>query len=160
MSNWTREALESIIKKNGCKFRGMSLHQADFSGMNLERADFRGARLPYANFSGANLRFADFEGAECFAANFTKTNLHRANFKDANLSEADFTELVDAFGITMTMECRSFMGLKMSQGWWYGFIFYALLMKAPVQEDADRLAAFMGKERYEVLRNQYAARRM
>ena len=159
MGAWTRDQLEKIIKEGG-KFRGLKLYEADFSGMNLEKADFRSARCPYANFENTNCRFINAEGADFTMSKWKGANLHRANMKDAILCDADWRGVKDMFGITLTMECRTWKGLKLDSGFWYGFLFYGLLMEAPTQEDKERLEVCIGPEKYKILHDLYVTRQM
>lgn len=156
---WTREQLEDILKR-GKNFRGMKLYGADFTGMDLEKADFRSASCPYANFSSTNCRFTDFEGANLTCTNWNGSTLHRTNLKDATLCDADMSEAKDFYGVTITMECRCFKGLKLKAGHWWGFLFYGLLMEPPTTEAKDKLILCFGEERYTTLKNLYANRRM
>lgn len=164
MAEMTKEELEIIIK-DGKRFRGMKLHGAVFDGMNLERADFRGARLPYASFKGCNLKHAVFEGADCTLADFDGANVHRTNYKDATMCDAKF-DVVDAFGLTLSMDCKCWSHLKVNAGFWWGLIYYAFLMD-PIpgpnfnpKEMKERLSLLMGPERYNTLRNLYSSRQM
>lgn len=158
MAQWTRQQLEEIAKTDK-KFRNLKLHGAVFDGMDLEKADFRSAAVPFASFKDCNLKYANFEGANCTCTDFTEANAHRANFKDATMCNAKCL-FSDAFGITITLECHSFMGLEVKPGWWWGFLFYGLLMKPPSEEAKEKLELAMGPERYMVLKQQYAQRRM
>lgn len=159
MAQWTREQLEEIARTKPAKFRGLKMHGAIFDDMDLEKADFRGAAVPYASFKRCNLKFSNFEGANCTCADFTDANAHRMNLKDAQMCNAKFL-VKDAFGVTITMDCSSFMGLEVPDGFWWGFLFYGLLMKAPSDQAREKLELCMGPERYTVLRQQYASRRM
>jgi len=160
MTGTAQQMVDEILKGGRpYKFRGLKLSNFDFSGMDLHNADFRNASVPYANFSKCSLRFANFEGANCYGANFNEADCHRINLKDAVLSDAVMTA-ADLYGATITLECRSFQGLELSPGWWYGFLFYGLLMKPPSQEAEEKLIACLGMDRYSVLRDQYARRRM
>lgn len=153
------EVVAQILDSGVLKFRNLKLPNIDFSGKNLQGADFRNASVPYCNFSRCNLRFANFENANCYGANFDEADLHRANLKDAQLSDCIMTA-ADLYGVTITLECKSFTGMVLKPGWWYGWLFYALLMKPPSSEAEDKLIQAMGVERYSVLRDQYARRRM
>lgn len=160
MANWTREQLEDIIKNHKKNFRGLVLNGADFSGMDLEKADFRSARCPYVNFQDTNCRFANFEGANIMFSQWKGADCHRINLKDAQLCDADMRGVKDFFGATFTMECKSWKNLKVSEGFWLGFLFYGLLMDPPTEIQKDKLTAFFGPEKYTVLRDLYATRQM
>ena len=126
MTNVTQEVVRKIMEgPRPHKFRGLKLSNCDFSGLDLHGADFRQASVPYSNFRKANLRFANFESANLYACDFTDADCHRINLKDAVTSDA-IMEPIDLFGATITLECRSFQGMKVSPGWWYGFLFYGL----------------------------------
>ena len=156
---WTREQLEELCR-TGKKFRGLKFHGVDFSGLDLEKADFRSASCPYCNFTNTNCRMMNAEGANFTCTQWAGADLHRANLKDAVLCDADMRGVKDFFGVTLTMECRTWMGLKLDPGYWYGWLFYGLLMEPPTQEAKDKLTLFFGEERYNVLRDLYAHRRM
>lgn len=152
----TAEAIAGVMQNGEGKksFRGMKLSGAVFDNLDLRGADFRNASVPFASFKNTNLKYANFEGSNCCGADFTDSNLHRANFKDANTSNAKWYAK-DLYGVTLTLECRSFQGLELDSGWWWGWIMYALLMKPPSDDARDRLIVAMGPERYRVLREQY-----
>jgi hypothetical protein len=161
---WTREQLMEIAAR-GKKFRALKLHGAVFDDMNLERADFRGAAVAFASFKRCNLKEAIFEGANCTCADFDGANVRRANFKDAIMCDAKF-DVVDAFGITITMDCKCFQHLKPNSGFWWGLIFYAFLMD-PIagpdfnpEEVKEKLTLLFGAHRYLTLKNLYLTRRM
>ena len=165
MAAWTKEQLEEIARQPGKKFRALKLHGAVFDDMNLERADFRGAAVPFASFKGCNLKYACFEGANATCADFTGANVHRANFKDAILCDAKF-DVVDAFGLTISMDCKCWSHLKVNSGFWWGLIFYAFLMD-PLpgpdfnpEEIKEKLSVLMGPERYATLKRLYSTRQM
>ena len=165
MALWTRQQLEDICTEarkvnKPPNFRSLKLHGADFSGMDLQKADFRSASCHYANFQDTNCAMANFEGAGLILSQWKGANLHRVNFKDAIIQDADMRGVKDFFGTTITMECRSWKGLKLDPGNWYGFIFYALLMEPPSKEEKEKLQLFFGAERFEVLKNLYANRQM
>jgi hypothetical protein len=160
MQQWTREQIVELSKRQYKSLRNLKMHGCDFSGLDWEKLDAKGLVAPYSNWSNTNVKFADFEGANLMFSKWPNSVIHRTNFKDAKLCDVDFSEAKDFFGVTLTMECTSFMGLKLAPGHWYGFLFYGLLMKPPTDELKEKLQIFFGAERYEVLRNTYANRRM
>lgn len=159
MGNMVQDLIDAKLAKGDKNFRGMKLPGGSFVGQDLRRADFRASSLPGAKFNGSDLTYASFESANCSCIDTTDAILHRTNFKDADLAGCIWAP-ADCFGVTLTLECKTFQGMKILPGWWYGWIFYALLMKPPSQELEDKLIAFMGTERYTVLRQQYARRQM
>lgn len=161
---YTREQLDEIVR-NGKKFRGLKLHGVVFDNMDLQKADFRGAAVPFASFKNCKLQEATFEGANCTCTDFDGANVRRANFKDATLCDAKF-DVVDAFGLTITMDCRSFQHLKVNAGFWWGLLYYAFLMDPIASTDfnpeevKEKLSLMFGPKRYETLKNLYLTRRM
>lgn len=150
-----------VIQKcmvNGKRFKDLKFPGADFSGMSLRNADFRSCMLSHAKFVKCDLTYANFEGANLYGADFTDAILTRVNLKDANLCSS-IMNCADMFGITITLECKSFQDMVTKPGWWAGFLFYALLMKPPSQDAKEKLIQAMGIEYWETLRSQYANRR-
>lgn len=158
MSNGTQEQIKAILAKDSKVFRGLKLPGGDFSGLDLEGADFRGASLVGAKFNEANLKFAHFENANCVGSDFTDAVMHRASLKDTNMSRTKFLPK-DAFGLTVTLECKSFQDMEISEGWWGGWLMYGLVMKPPTEEHRARLIQAIGLAQWEILRSQYANRR-
>lgn len=160
------EIIADKMQKGDHRFRAMKLMGADFSNKDLKNYDFRGASLIEADFTGSDLTYANLDGANCYATKFDRTILHRTNFANANLSEASMMDVQDCYGVTITLECKSFQGLKLSPGWWWGWIFYALLMSPQAtpsfipEKMKDELRALMGADRFEVLRRSYSIRGM
>jgi uncharacterized protein YjbI with pentapeptide repeats len=157
---WTREQLEDICKNRRKNFRGLKLHGAVFDDMDLEKADFRGAICHYASFKRCNCRFMNAEGAGFMFTQWEGADCHRMNAREAQLCDADMRGVKDFYGITLTMECRTLKGLRLDPGFWYGFLFYGLLMEPPSEEEKEKLQLFLGPERFETLRNLYATRQM
>jgi hypothetical protein len=154
------DVVQQILKgEKPYRFRGLKLPNVDFTDLDLSYADFRNASVPYGKFVRTKLRFANFESANLYGCDFTDADCHRINFKDAILSDT-IMEAKDLFGATITLECRSFQGMQLSPGWWWGWVFYPLLMKPPSKDAEEKLITAMGVERYSVLREQYARRRM
>jgi hypothetical protein len=153
----TSDVIAEKLAKGDKNFSKMHLSGASFVGLDLRRADFRGASLPYTDFTDADCTYTNFESANLTGAKFVRTRCNRTNFKDACLSNS-IMEASDLFGATFTLECRSFMGMKASPGWWYGWMMYLLLMKPPTQDAEDKVIMAMGAERYQLLRSQYTRR--
>jgi hypothetical protein len=156
----SRDQLEDICINKRKNFRNLKLHGVDFTGLDLEKADFRGASCHYVKFIDCNCRFANFEGAGLVFSTWRGADCHRTNFKDAQLCGGDFRGVKDFFGATFTMECRQWQGIKVDPGFWYGFLFYGLLMEPPSEEAKEKLMLFFGEERYNVLKNLYAVRQV
>jgi uncharacterized protein YjbI with pentapeptide repeats len=137
------------------------MYNANFAGQDLSKLRLRQSLFYNCNFDGANLSETDCEGSEFFGSSFREAVLYRTNFKDAKLAGTVF-EPKDCFGMTVTLQCKTFDQMKVSQLWWFGFLFFATMMKPdrfPVQEELlDKLIAMIGAERYVKLRNLFAKR--
>lgn len=157
MTPQTEEQIKKVIASGTKNFRTLKLPSAVFDGMDLKNADFRSCSLTNASFRNCNLTYVNFEHANLIGSDFTDAVCHRTNFKDANLS---YTTMAckDMFGCTFTLECKSFDHMKPSQGWWAGWLMYALLMEPPSKEHRERLITAMGIEYWNTLRTQYASR--
>jgi hypothetical protein len=137
-------------------------YSRDFSNQDLRRANMRNSLFLSCNFDGADLTEVDATGSEFTASTFRKTNMYRANFKDAKLGATVF-EPSDCFGITLTLQCRTFDGMKISPLWFYMWLMFATMMKVgPLQNSSgspmDDLITSIGAERYVKL-NQLLKRR-
>lgn len=153
------DTVKKMLESNDHKFRGMKLPGAIFDGHDLKNADFRGASLVGASFKNCDLTYANFEGANCFGCDFTDAVLMRANFKDAQLANSKMFPKT-LYGCTITLECKTFQGMQVAPGWWYGWLFYGLVMTPPNEQMRDSLIELLGPERYSVLRKQYARQGM
>lgn len=149
--------VQNILERGSKSFKNMKLIGADFHGRNLKGADFSNASIVGADFTDTDLEYANFEGANAYGANFTNSKLRRANFRNASLEETKMLAS-DLYGVTITLECKSFRGMQVQPGWYYGFLFYGLLMKPPSKEAEEGLIQFLGVERYQTLRSQYLRR--
>ncbi len=159
-ANVTQEVVRRIMEgPRPYRFRSLKLSNCCFDDLDLHGADFRQASVPFSSFKRANLKFANFESSNLYGCDFTDADMHRVNLKDAILSDT-VMEAKDLFGATITMDCRSFSGMKLSPGFWYGFLFYMLVAQPPSKEAEEKLILLLGPERYTVLRDTYARRRM
>jgi hypothetical protein len=141
-------------------FSGKRFNNVDFSGQDLRGAKFRGADCTDCSFVDADLSNADFEGANCFGSDFTNAKCNRTNFKDAVLAGTAFFP-ADVFGMTLSLRCETFDGMKTTRMWWWCWLYFALLM---VPKDNEKeglheiLIKAMGTERYLRLRRLFPER--
>jgi len=141
-------------------FRGKDLSRqkhygVDFSGQNLSRLRMKQSLFHRCNFDNADMTEADCEGSEFFGSTFRDTVMYRTNCKDAKLAATIF-EPKDAFGLTVTLQCKTFDKMKVSPMWWYTFICLATLMLPGNVKDQElminALIQAIGPERYVRLR--------
>jgi uncharacterized protein YjbI with pentapeptide repeats len=137
------------------------LYGTDFSGQNLSRLRMRQSLYHRCNFDNADMTETDCEGSEFFGSTFRDTIMYRTNCKDAKLAGTVF-EPKDAFGITLTMQCKTFDKMKVSPQWWYIYaMFGCLMLPGSVKEQEElqnRLIQMIGPERYVRLRTLLAKR--
>ena len=126
-------------------------YQVDFSGQDLSRLKLRQSLFHRCNFDDADMTEADCEGSEFFGSSFRRTVMYRTNCKDAKLAATVF-EPKDCFGITLTMQCKTFDKMKVSPMWWYSFLMFGAMMipgtVAECDEMQNRLIQAVGPERY------------
>jgi len=149
-------------------YRGRDLsrqkfYQHDFSGQDLSKMKLRQSLFHRCNFDNADLTEADCEGSEFFGSTFRDTVMYRTNCKDAKLASTIF-EPKDCFGLTLTMQCKTFDKMKVSPMWWYAWLMFASLMiPGNVKESEElqnRLMQAVGAERYLRLRTLLAKREL
>jgi uncharacterized protein YjbI with pentapeptide repeats len=145
------------------KLSRQKFYNADFSDMDLSRRKLRQSLFYQCKFDRANMSEADCEGSDFFGSSFVDTVCYRTNFKDAKLANTKFLPK-DAFGITLTMQCKTFDGMHVSQNYFYAWLIFATMMKPdkfPVQEDLlNSLVVAIGPERYVKLKALFTKREM
>jgi uncharacterized protein YjbI with pentapeptide repeats len=149
-------------------YRGRDLsrqkfYQTDFSGQDLSKLRMKQSLFHRCNFDNADLTEADCEGSEFLGSTFRDTVMYRTNCKDAKLGGTVF-EPRDCFGLTLTMQCKTFNKTKVSPTWWYSYIMFAALMiPGNVQQSEEminKLIQVVGPERYVKLRTLLAKREL
>lgn len=138
-------------------------YKHDFSGQDLSKAKMKHSLFSECNFDNADMSEADCQGSEFFGSTFRDTKLYRTNFADAKLANTVFMPR-DAFGITLTMNCKTFENMQVSQLWLLSFLMLGSMMlpeTEPVKTDfRDGILAVIGAERYTKLRAMFARREM
>lgn len=133
----------------------------DFSGMDL-----RGVPMHHSRFNLCKFRDTDIRGNDCTHSDFSGSDL-----TNVNCNGTDFAHTIlgcrffpkDAFGITITLECRTFRGMLVSKLWWFAWIYFALLMipeKDKGTNLSDILIQALGCERYTRLKQLFANRQI
>lgn len=138
------------------EYRGRDLsrqrfYQVDFSSQDLSKLKLRQSLFHRCNFDAADMTETDCEGSEFFGSTFRNTVMYRTNCKDAKLAGCVF-EPKDCFGITVTLQCKTFDKMKVSPMWWYVWMCFAgLMLPGSVRECEElqnRLIQAVGPERY------------
>src|SRR5262245_12637081 len=123
----TQEGLKQVPDK---KFANKKFFGRDFSNMDLTNADFRSATLISCKFNGSDLSHATFKDANCYGADFTDSIVHRTSFECAILAKAIWAPK-RMFGVTITMTCDTFEGMKVSRAAMLYWLHMATLFEAP-----------------------------
>jgi len=143
--------VETLSRK---KFFRKDFSGQDLSGQDLSYSEFVCCNFTDANLSNANCSHSDFTGSvlertKCTHTNFMKTRLACA-FRPS-----------DAYGMTLTLECKTFKGMVISKIWWHGFVYFAMLMK-PEEDNGkdlrDKIIEAFGVERYAKIKRLFATR--
>jgi hypothetical protein len=147
-------------------YRGQDLSRKkfygiDFSSQDLSKLKMRQSLFHRCNFDDADMTEVDAEGSEFFGSTFRDTVMYRFNGKDAKLALTVF-EPKDCFGMTLTMQCKTFDKMKVSPMWWYVWLCFASLMLPGTVKDQEelqnRLIQCIGPERYVRLKTLLAKR--
>lgn len=138
-----------------------TFHRHSFEGQDLTHADMRKSKFFYCNFDGANLEYADADGASFSGSTFRNTNCRCTNFRNADLQLTIF-EPRDAYGMTITLACNTFKGMKISRLWWFCYLYFATLMNPELElnnkDPKDGLLVLFGEKRYTRLRRMFEVR--
>jgi uncharacterized protein YjbI with pentapeptide repeats len=138
--------VEAITKEklDHGKFFKKDLSGLDLSGQDLSKSDFICCNFRDTNLSNANCSYCDFTGSV-----LDRTKCTHTNFMESKL--ACLFRPSDAYGMTLTLACRTFKGMVISKMWWIGFIYFAMLMKPEDDHGKDLrdgIISLLGTERY------------
>jgi hypothetical protein len=140
-------------------------YNRDFSGLDLSRLKLRHSVFYNCNFNSSNLSETDCEGSEFFGSTFIDSVCYRTNFKDAKLAGTTFAPK-DCMGMTVTMQCQTFDGMKVSPLWFLCWLLMATMMVpgdgvfGKGSELVDKLINVIGTERYLKLRGLFGKRNL
>lgn len=104
----------------------------DLSGKDLSHTDFICCNFTDANLSDANCSYCDFTGSmlkhtRCANTDFSHTCL------------ACHFEPIDAFGITWTLDCKTFTGMHTTKLWWFSNLYFSILIRPDIDDKEDAL---------------------
>lgn len=131
----------------------------DFSGQDLRRASMRGSLFSNCKFDDADMSEADCTGADFQGSSFEQTNCYRTNFKDAVLAGTKFNPR-DCFGMTITLQCRTFQGVRVGALWFYAWLLF-LTMTHPFGGEVDmvdKVRIAIGPDRWLKLKTLFGKR--
>jgi hypothetical protein len=135
----------------------------DFSGQDLTKADLSHSVFSQCNFDNADMSEAECTGTDFTGSTFRHTNMYRLNGRNAKFAGTVF-EPKDCFGITLTMDCKTFENTHISQLYWYSVLtMWSSMLPAlgPVKEPLrDNLIALIGAQRYVKLKQMLQTRQL
>lgn len=146
-----RYKVETLTKK---KFL-----QKDFKGLDLSGQDLSHSEFILCNFEDTNLSNADCSHSVFTGSKLKNTKCTHTNFMKSRLD--CYFHPSDAYGMTLTLECRTFKGMVISRLWWYGYVYFAMLMlpeKDKGKDLHDAIIQAFGTERYLKIKALFAAR--
>jgi uncharacterized protein YjbI with pentapeptide repeats len=108
-------------------FSRQRFYSTDFSGQDLRRAQMRSSVFYNCKFDNADMTEADCTGSEFTGSSFEQTNCYRTNFRDAALAGTHFNPK-DCMGMTITLSCKTFKGMKVGALWFYAYLLFATMM--------------------------------
>jgi hypothetical protein len=152
--------------KRKVDYRGRNLsrqrfYSVDFSNQDLSKCLMKNTLFHGCNFDDADMSESECEGSEFFGSTFRNTICYRTNFKDAKLANTVFAPK-DAFGITVSLQCKSFENMQVPQLWFLSWLLFSSMMipdPGPIKQDfhADVLG-IIGAERYVKLKALFGKR--
>ena len=139
-------------------------YNEDFSNQDLSKLKLRGSLFHRCWGPPANMTEADCEGSDFLGSSFDDTNCYRTNFRDAKLAGTIFKPK-DCFGMTITLQCRTFKDMRISKMWWLVWLMFASMMKpgTSIREEEElqnNLITAVGSEQYIRLRTLLAKREL
>ena len=133
----------------------------DYTGNNFRHGNLAHRRFENCVFDGADMSYCDCTGAQFIGCSFKETLCYRTNFRDAVLAASAF-EPADCYGMTITLTCKTFQNVKISQQWWMGWLMFLTSMlpaKTPIKDDLHgKLIELIGAERYVRLKSMFERR--
>ncbi len=134
-------------------------YSRDFSGQDLRKVSMRGSLFSSCNFDSADLSEADCTGSDFQGSSFDQTTCYRTNFKDATLAGTRFNPK-DCFGMTLTLQCKTFQGMKVGALWFYAWLLFATMMHpfGDTSDMVDRVVTAIGPERWVKLKALFGKR--
>lgn len=140
---------------------GGKYERVDYSGQDFRASSLSRMVFHHCNFDGCNLTDVDCEGTDFSGSSFRRALCTRTNFRNAKLANTVF-EPQDCYGMTITMDCKTFENARVSQLWWYGWLLFGAMMIpaiGPVKGNLrDVLIATIGAERFVKLRALFTRR--
>lgn len=140
---------------------GKSYFNKDFSGMDLKGVPMHHSRFALCKFVGTDITGNDCSHSDFSGSDLTDVRCNGANFAHTILGCRFFPK--DAFGITVTLECRTFQGMLVNKLWWMAWVYFALIM-IPEKDGGvnlnDLLISALGSDRYIKLKKLFDARRI
>lgn len=103
------------------------------------------------NFNEADMSEADCTGSDFQGSSFEGTKCYRTNFRDAVLAGTKFNPK-DCFGMTISLSCKTFKGMRVGALWFYAWLLFATFMRPYGSEESpglvDKVIEAIGGDRW------------
>lgn len=132
-----------------------------FAGQDLSKQNLSHSTFICCDFDNADLSDADCSSASFSGCTMRKTKCTRTNFANAELGCVFHPS--DCYGMTLTMSCKTFIGMKISKQWWFGWLYFAMQMVPELERGRDlrdNLKAMIGIDRYARLKEMFRTRQL
>lgn len=131
----------------------------DFSKQDLSNWDLSHSEFICCTFDDADLSGVDASNSKFTAGSMMRTKCTNTNFANTRLATKFYPR--DCYGMTLTLRCSTFKGMTISKMWWYGWLYFAMMMQ-PEQESGkdprDAVISAIGPARYLKLKGLFQAR--
>lgn len=134
----------------------------DFSGQDLTKNNLSYSKFIRCNFDRCNLEKVDCTHSIFSGSSFKDTNCRFTDFAHSDMQDTFFYPK-DAYGVTFTMNCKTFKGMRMSKLWWFCFHYFTLMAIPELdkgKDPRDKVILALGEERYRRLSQLFARRGM
>lgn len=131
----------------------------DFSGQDLRDNNLSNSEFVCCNFNNADLSNVDCSHSKFIAGSMVDTKCTNTNFAQTRLATKFYPR--DAYGMTLTLQCSTFKGMTISKMWWFGWLYFALMMVPEKERDVDlrdQVISAIGTKRYLQLQSLFRAR--
>jgi hypothetical protein len=145
--------------------------EEDLSGKRFNGRSFKGQKLAYRRMRGSVFLSCDFDDADLTKADCTNSDFTCSTFRNSVLYCCNFTncrlagtvfEPKDCFGMIVSLQCRTFDGMKVSPLWSFGWLAFFLQMNHSGAAAAmpDEIIAAIGAEKYTKLMSMFSKRQL
>lgn len=137
----------------------VQIYNKDFRKQDLSNQDLSHSEFICCTFDDADLSNANASYSKFTAGSMVRTKCTNTNF--ANTRLATKFQPRDCYGMTLTLRCSTFKGMSISRMWWYGWLYFAMMMVPELEngkDPRDAVISAIGTKRYLQLKGLFQAR--